>query len=88
MNPRNPHSFRRTSSSSQRLACDGTPSISLYDGITLSAPPSTIARLNAGRKTSRSTRIDTLTGAQLVPDSGSPCAAKCFTVASQVLPVR
>ncbi len=74
--------MRRTSLSSQRLACDGTPSISLYDGITLSAPPSTIALLKAGRNTSRRTRADTLTGAQLVPDSGWPCAAKCLTVAT------
>ncbi len=40
-----------------------------------------MAALNVERNVSRSTRIDTLTGAQLVPDSGWPCAAKCFSVA-------
>ena len=60
---------------SHRFACDGTPSISLYDGITLRAPPSWMAALNVERNVSRSTRIDTFTGAQLVPDSGWPCAA-------------
>ena len=33
------------------------------------------------RNVSRSTRIETFTGAQFVPDSGWPCAAKCFSVA-------
>src|SRR5213076_3062024 len=35
--PSNPHSPRSTSCSSQRLAWDGTPSTSLYDGMTLLA---------------------------------------------------
>ena len=41
-----------------------------------------IASLNGCRNVSRSTRIETFTGAQFMPDSGWPCAAKCFSVAS------
>ena len=41
-----PLASRSTSRSSQRLACEGTPSISLYEAITLIAPPSSIASWN------------------------------------------
>jgi hypothetical protein len=41
--------LRSTSRSSQRLACDGTPSISLYEAITLIAPASWIAFLKGGK---------------------------------------
>ena len=57
-----PHSLRSTSRSSQRLACDGTPSISLYEAITLIAPPSRIAAWNGAEKLSRSMRSETFTG--------------------------
>ena len=76
---------RSTSRSSQRLACDGTPSISLYEAITLIAPPSAIASWNVYRNVSRSTRSETLTGAQFLPDSGWPWAAKCLSVAMTCL---
>ncbi len=81
MNPLNPHSSLNTSLSNHLLACEGTPSISLYEAITLTTFALSITSLNGNKKVSRSNLSDTLTGAQFVPDSGWPCAAKCFKVA-------
>jgi hypothetical protein len=51
---------------------EGTPSISLYDGITLMMPPSFTAASKLGKKTSRSVLSEKLAGPTLVPASGCP----------------
>ena len=81
MVPSKPHSPRSTSRSIQRLACEGMPSISLYEGIRLRACPCFTATSNGGKKTSRSVRSPRDAGPTFVPDSGWPCPVMCLSVA-------
>src|SRR6185369_15366619 len=52
------HSFLSTSRMSQMFAWEGTPSTSLYEGMTLMAPAFWIASLKGNKNVSRKTRID------------------------------
>ena len=63
------------------FACEGTQSISLYEAITLTAFAFLITSLNGNKKVSLSKRSEKFPGPQFEPDSGWPCAAKCFNVA-------
>src|SRR5438270_12623676 len=78
--PPKPQYLRRTSVSSQSLACDGVPLISLNDAMSDPVPAFTAAR-NGGRYTFQRSRSETLTTLYSRPASAPPYAAKCLVVA-------
>ncbi len=67
---------------SQALACEGTPSISLYEGITACTFARFTAAAKGGKKYSRSVRSEIFAGPTFVPPSGWPWPVMCFRVAS------